>query len=71
MTKIDITEEKIKNWDEYQETRFTENENKRAIFDMLIVYNSKLFINEKNYTMRLIDNLHRLGYYKDVESLFK
>lgn len=69
--KIDVTQEKINKWDDYQEIRHNPNENKRAIFDMLIVYNSKMYINEKNYIMRLIDNLHRLGYYKKVESLFK
>lgn len=71
MKKIDIVNEKIEKWDDYQEVRTKNDENKRAIFDMLIVYNSKMYINEKNYTMRLIDNLHRLGYYKNVESLFK
>lgn len=68
--KIDVIDSKIKEWDTYQKVREKPDENKRAIFDMLIVYNSKMYINEKNYTMRLIDNLHRLGYYKEVESLF-
>ena len=71
MMKIDVTQEKIDNWDEYQKIRHDPNEMKRAIYDMLIVYNSKLYINEKNYTMRLIENLLKLGYYKEVESLFK
>lgn len=70
MTKIDVVDSKIKEWDTYQQVREKPDENRRAIFDMLIVYNSRMYINEKNYTMRLIDNLHRLGYYKEVESLF-
>lgn len=45
--------------------------NKRAINDMIYVYQSKMFINEKNYTMRLIENLYKLGYYKNVESIFR
>lgn len=71
MTKIDVIENKIKNWDEYQDIRQNNDSNKRAIYDMLLVYESKMYINEKNYTMRLIDNLHRLGYYNNVESIFK
>lgn len=45
-------------------------ENKRAIADMIFVYKSNMFINEKNYTMRLIENLHDLGYYRNIESIF-
>lgn len=46
-------------------------ENKRAIADMILVYESKMFLNEKNYTMRLIENLHKLGYYNSIESIYK
>lgn len=45
--------------------------NRRAINDMIYVYQSKMFINEKNYTMRLIENLYKMGYYRDVESIFR
>lgn len=44
--------------------------NKRAIADMITVYESDMFINEKNYTMRLIENLHKMGYYRSIESIF-
>lgn len=43
----------------------------RAIDDLLyIYYHPKMFINEKNYTTKLIAILYELGYYKDIESLF-
>lgn len=45
--------------------------NRRAINDMIHVYKTKMFINEKNYTMRLIENLHKLGYYRDIETIFR
>lgn len=48
-----------------------EKMNKRAIKDMIHVYKSKMFINEKNYTMRFIENLHKMGYYRDVETIFE
>ena len=44
--------------------------NKRAISDMIRVYESDMFINEKNYTMRLIENLREMGYYRSIESIF-
>lgn len=44
--------------------------NKRAIADMIHVYRSNMFINEKNYTMRLIENLRKMGYYRNIESIF-
>lgn len=44
---------------------------RRAINDMIYVYHSKMFINEKNYTMRLIENLHKLRYYRNIETIFR
>ena len=43
---------------------------KRCINDILTVYFSDRFTNVKNNTLRTIDLLYRLGYYKDSESLF-
>lgn len=42
----------------------------RARNDLLRVYNSKSYINEKGYLTKLIDLLFELDYYKDNESLF-
>lgn len=42
----------------------------RARNDLLRVYNSKSYINEKGYLTKLIDLLYELDYYKDNESLF-
>lgn len=42
----------------------------RACNDLLRVYNSKSYINEKGYLTKLIDLLFELDYYKDNESLF-
>lgn len=43
----------------------------RAVDDLLwIYYHPKMFINEKNYTTKLIVILYEMGYYKDIESLF-
>lgn len=44
-------------------------ENQRAINDILEVYFSDRFTNVKNNTLRTIDLLYSLGYYKDSESL--
>lgn len=38
--------------------------------DLLRVYNSSSYINEKGYLTKLIDLLFELDYYKDNESLF-
>ena len=43
--------------------------NQRVINDLLYIYNSKCFINEKGYLTKLVDKLDELGYYKDNESL--
>lgn len=43
---------------------------KRAIEDILTTYNSDRFTNVKNNTLRTIDLLYKLGYYRDSESLF-
>lgn len=42
----------------------------RARNDLLRVYNSRSYINEKGYLTKLIDLLYELDYYKDNESLF-
>lgn len=42
----------------------------RACHDLLSVYYSKSYINEKGYLTKLIDLLYELDYYKDNESLF-
>lgn len=42
----------------------------RCIKDLLYVYKSDFYINEKGYLTKLIDKLQELGYYKDNESLF-
>lgn len=43
----------------------------KAQADMIYVYHHpKMWLNEKSYTMRLIENLYELGYYKDTESIF-
>ena len=52
----------VENFEEYN----------RALKDLLyIYYHPKMFINEKNYTTKLIEILFKLGYYEDMESLFK
>ena len=38
--------------------------------DLLYVFNSKMYINEKGYLTKLIDLLYELDYYKNNESLF-
>lgn len=45
-------------------------EKQRAISDILTVYFSDRFTNVKNNTLRTIDLLFDLGYYKSSESLF-
>ena len=49
---------------------FHSEENRRAIDDLLYVFNSKMYINEKGYLTKLIDLLYDLDYYMDNESLF-
>lgn len=55
----------------FDEARERKEMDRRAINDMLHVYKSKMFINEKNYTMRLIENLHKMRYYRDIETIFR
>lgn len=43
---------------------------KRCIQDIITVYNSNVFTNVKNNTMRTIDLLFKLGYYENSESFF-
>lgn len=50
--------------DDYQE------EQKRCIEDLIYVFNSRMYINEKGYLTKLIDFLWDLDYYKHNESLF-
>lgn len=45
-------------------------ENRRCSEDLLYVFNSKMYINEKGYLTKLIDLLYDLDYYKNNESLF-
>jgi len=45
-------------------------ENSRAISDLIIIFNSSCYINEKGYLQKLIDLLYQLGYYENNESLF-
>lgn len=43
----------------------------KAQADMITIYqNNKMFINEKSYTMRLVENLYKLGYYNNNESIY-
>lgn len=46
-------------------------EKRRCINDILTVYNSDLFPNQKNTCLRVVDLLYKMGYYRDSESLFK
>lgn len=48
-----------------------DGESLRARRDILFVYYSNYYINEKSYLLRTIENLYNLGYYKNSESLFK
>lgn len=48
----------------------SETQRKRCIRDIITVYNSDRFTNVKNNTLRTIDLLYHLGYYKDSESFF-
>lgn len=47
-----------------------EDPDRRATEDLLYVYQSKMYINEKGYLTKLIDLLYDLDYYKYNESLF-
>lgn len=47
-----------------------EDPERRCTEDLLYVYNSKMYINEKGYLTKLIDLLYELDYYKYNESLF-
>lgn len=38
--------------------------------DLLKIYQSNLYINEKGYLQKLVDLLYKLGYYEDNESIF-
>lgn len=46
------------------------DQNRRCTEDLLYVFNSKMYINEKGYLTKLIDLLYDLDYYKLNESLF-
>lgn len=45
--------------------------NSRAISDLIFVFNSECYINEKGYLQKLIDLLYHLGYYENNKSLFE
>lgn len=48
-----------------------ENEqNKRVINDLILIYYSDTYINIKGYLQKLVDLLYKLGYYENNESLF-
>ena len=47
-----------------------EEQKQRAIDDLLYIYDSKMYINEKGYMTKLVDTLYELDYYKDNETLF-
>lgn len=38
--------------------------------DLLKIYQSNMYINEKGYLQKLVDLLYKLGYYEDNESIF-
>lgn len=42
----------------------------RCKADLLRVFNSDMYINEKGYMQKLIDLLYKLGYYENNESIF-
>lgn len=42
----------------------------RAQADLLRNASSKAYCNERGFIQKLIDNLYKLGYYKDNESVF-
>ena len=46
------------------------DENQHVIDDLLTIYYSDTYINIKGYLQKLVENLWKLGYYKDNESLF-
>lgn len=47
-----------------------DEQKQRAIDDLLYIYDSKMYINEKGYLTKLVDTLYELDYYKDNETLF-
>lgn len=63
----------VKKTDEEELCRIQETEyeaEQRCINDLLFVYHSKCYINEKGYLTKLIDKLHELGYYDVNETIF-
>lgn len=47
-----------------------DEQRRRCIADIKYIYNSNQFTNIKNNTLRTIDLLFKLGYYRDSESFF-
>ena len=43
---------------------------KRCISDLIFNAHSKEYCNERGFKQKLIENLYKLGYYKDNESIF-
>lgn len=54
-----------------QKAREESEQNRRARNDILKVFYSNMYINEKNYTTRVIEKLREMGYYRDIETLFR
>lgn len=42
----------------------------RAKKDLIYIFNSDMYINEKGYLQKLVELLYNLGYYNSNESLF-
>lgn len=46
------------------------NLNEYAIADLIHIFKSDMYINEKGYLQKLVELLYNLGYYKDNKSIF-
>lgn len=42
----------------------------RATKDLIYIFNSDMYINEKGYLQKLVELLFNLGYYNNNETLF-
>lgn len=51
--------------------KINDNSRSRAVNDLLDVYYSDRYINEKGYLQKLIDLLFNLGYYDNNKTLFQ
>lgn len=43
----------------------------RALNDLLWVYNSQCYINEKGYLQKLVELSYKFGYYRTNKTLFR